>query len=207
MGKRVLLIVAIVLALPIAAMADSDLSFAFTGGSLTGTSFGMSVSGDQLVSITGLGGNFSGTNLGTLAFSTGIAVPGDGSVITGITYAAGGSVLITGNGSNGAPSGVLFSGTFISNPTWTRVQSGGNNIYTFSGIASGTLADGSTQQFLVEFTLNKGSKVFPGTSSLSGVTVSVVRTPEPGSIAFIGMGIAGLTTAIRRKRKKEALAS
>jgi len=134
-----------------AVFADSNISFTTSGGTLTGDSNGMAFSGDQLVSVTGLGGPFSGSNLGTLTFST-PKMRAPGNVIDGATFFSGGSVAITGNGSNGIPIGSLFAGVFTSNPSWVHNPnlSNGDGQYTFTGQATGTLADGSLGVVLIQ---------------------------------------------------------
>lgn len=204
MGKKVLLMVALALALPMAAFADSDITFTSNNGTLVGSSYGMSLSGDQIVTINGLGGSFSGTDLGTLAFTTDI-MRAPGNVVQGASFfAPGGSVSITGNGSNGAPSGVLFSGAFSQIPTWVRTtMPDGSYHYTFTGLATGVMADGfTTAEVLIVVTVDKyNGAVFPGKSAINSMTATVVRVPEPGTIGFMGAGLIGLVGAIRRKYK------
>ncbi len=200
MGSKVLLMLILALALPIAAFADSDISFTSNGGTLNGSSFGMSLVGSQLVGISGLGGTFSGTNLGSLAFTTAI-MASPGNVIDGAHFFTGGTVTITGNGSNGAPSGILFAGTFSQSPTWVRTA--GTYLYTFTGVATGTLADGTTADIVIQFTIDTKTRVFITPVSLTGVNVSgtAVRVPEPGSLTLMGAGLLGLAGAVRRKFK------
>jgi len=214
MGKKVLLMFALALALPMAAFADSNISFTTSGGTLTGDSNGMAFSGDQLVSVTGLGGPFSGSNLGTLTFST-PKMRAPGNVIDGATFFSGGSVAITGNGSNGIPIGSLFAGVFTSNPSWVHNPnlSNGDGQYTFTGQATGTLADGSLGvvliQILVDRPYNPGngsSNIFTHYSPVTTATVQVINVPEPSSLAFMATGLVGLMGAIRRKYRKQLVA-
>ena|ERR1041385_4615740 len=212
MGKKILLTLALALVLPMAAYADSNISFTSTGGTLTGSSFGMSLTGDQLTSVTGLGGDFSGSNLGTLTFTT-LIMAAPGNVVDGATFfSPGGDVTITGNGSNGIPNGVLFSGIFTTNPTWVHNPNlpNGDGQYTFTGFATGNLADGTLATILIQILVdrpfnpvNPGSVYFTGSSPIQTATVQAVSVPEPSSLAFMGTGLVGLLGAIRRKYRKQ----
>jgi len=206
---------ALALALPMAAFADSNISFTTTGGTLTGNADGMHYSGDQLTSVTGLGGDFSGSNLGALTFGT-LTMNTPGNVIQGASFAPGGNVVITGNGSNGVPNGVLFSGVFTSAQTWVHNPNlpNGDGQYTFTGLATGTLADGRSAVVLVQILLDRpynprfpmDSALFEGSAPVQTATVQVVSVPEPSSLAFMGTGLVGLMGVIRRKYRKQSVA-
>src|SRR3982074_845091 len=105
--KRIVLMALLALALPLAAFANSQVDFTNSGGTLSGSSAGMSLSGSTLVVVNGLGslGLVTG-NLGTLSFSTGSLISGD--LQNGATFNGGGSFVITGNGTNGIHNGVIF---------------------------------------------------------------------------------------------------
>src|SRR5579871_7054432 len=140
--KRILWMVLLTLALPMAAFASSSVDFTNSGGTLTGTTAGLSLTGSELIATNGLGGGGLVTgDLGTLTFSTGALTSGN--LQMGGTFAAGGSFDITGNGTDGLPSGAIFTGSFSSPVTWTLVTlSNGTHNYTLSGAISGT--EGST---------------------------------------------------------------
>jgi len=205
MGKKILLMLALALVLPMAAYADSTIGFTSTGGTLNGSSFGMSLVGSTLVSITDLSGTYTGADLGNLTFTTGLmAAPGN--VIDGAHFLIGGTVSITGNGSvPGAPSGVLFSGTFSQSPTWTRQA--GTYLYTFSGLATGQLADGTSAEVLIQFTVDTVTRVFVTPISLNRVNVNAtaVQVPEANSLAFMGTGLIGLLEVVRRRYRKQSV--
>jgi hypothetical protein len=171
--KRVLWLTVLALALPITAFANS-IDFTNSGGILAGSTSGLSLTGSALVVVNGLGG----------------------------TFGAGGSFTITGNGSNGIPNGTLFSGTFSSPATWTRVDlANGTHNYTLTGVVAGTLGGGfHTNGVTVQLTINTGRSFFSGQTRISSGDTNVV-VPEPGSLSLLGTGLLGLAGVIRRKLK------
>jgi len=110
--KRVFwLVLAIALALPVTALGNS-VDFSNSGSTLTGTNAGFSISSSTRIEVNGLNGLGLVTgNLGTVSFSTGSLVSGN--LTTGGTFAAGGSFVITGNGTSGIPNTVIFNGAFL----------------------------------------------------------------------------------------------
>src|SRR6516225_8999326 len=154
MGKKILLLAVLALALPIAAFANSGVDYTNSGGTLSGTNSGLSLSGSTLAVVNGLngGGLITGV-LGTVTFTTGALT--SGSLQMGGTFAAGGTFTITGNGTNGIPNGTIFTGTFSGPVTWTLVTlANGTHNYTLSGALSGTLLNASTNGVTVQLTIN-----------------------------------------------------
>jgi PEP-CTERM motif len=200
MGKKILLIAALAIVLPVAAFADSDMSFTSDGGLLWASSTGLTVTSATLVNIDGV----TGTNLGTIAFSTGL-MNAPGSVLSGATFRPGGPGSVSITGSDG---GALFLGAFSQNSTWTVATSGTSKLYTFVGVATGTLADGTSAVVQISFTVD--GKIFqsnpslqPGSLNGVPITATVIAVPEPGSLAFLGAGLIGLVAAIRKKQRLE----
>lgn len=199
MGKKTLLLTVLALALPLAAFANSGVDYTNSGGTLSGTSSGLSLSGSTLAAVNGLngGGLITGV-LGSVSFTTGALT--SGSLQMGGTFAAGGSFSITGNGSNGIPNGSLFSGSFSGPVTWQLVTlANGTHNYVMTGVLVGTTGTGfSTNGVTVQLTINTGKGFFNGSTTLSSGDTNIV-VPEPGTLSLLGTGLIGLAGAIRRK--------
>jgi len=131
--KRMLWMVLLALALPMMAFADNSVDFTNSGGTLSGSSAGLSLSGSELIAVNGLNGLGLVTgDLGSMSFATGGL--SSGNLQMGATFAAGGSFQIMGNGTNGIPTGVIFNGTFDGPVTWTLITlANGTHNYTLTG--------------------------------------------------------------------------
>jgi len=183
--RRVLLLILLCLALPLAASASSiDLSS--TGGTITATTNTLSLGGDVLTKY----GAISGSNLGTVTFTTPAFASGD--VMNGGTIGAGGTFTITGNGSvMGVPNGVIFTGTFVSG-TWTH--STVTNAYTL--VADITGAGGAAT--ITEITLS-GTLSPNGTITAGSGDITLVPVPEPGTLGLLGTGLVGIGGLLRKR--------
>lgn len=206
MKRKMLLFVAIALLLPGAAFADNIEELSFAGGTILGTASGFTVSGATLKSDSSdLLGVIQGTNLGTLSFTTSkLAAPG--SVIWGAPIDPGGTITITGNGSNPALTGVLFSGSFVNGASWSGgidpANPNADVIYTLTGYVQGFTGDNSWTDGTLTFNLDLGpNHLYPGYAWGGTSGTALLAVPEPGSLSLMGTGLLGLLGAIRRKMK------
>ena len=189
------------LALPLAAFANS-IDTTNSGGTLAGSTAGMTLTGSQLIEINGLTSKMITGSFGSVALSTGAL--SSGSLQMGGTFNGGGSFVITSFGASGLPSGTLFNGSFTGPVTWTLVTlSNGTHDYVLIGAVSGTWFNGLTVYgATTQLTINTGRGFFNGTTTISsGDTNMVTSVPEPGTLGLLGTGLVGIAGAMHRKFK------
>ena len=202
--KRMLWLALIAFALPMAAFANSGgVDFTNSGGTLTGSSAGMSMSGSVLIAVNGLNGLglVTGNDLGNLSFTTSTLMFGN--LQMGGTFMAGGTFTINGNGTSGIPNTVIFNGTFAGPVTWSLMTlANGTHNYTLTGSISGTwLGGASVNGATVQLTINTGKGFFNGSTTIASGDTNIDAVPEPGSLTLVGAGLVGLAGILRRKLK------
>jgi hypothetical protein len=205
--KRVLWMVLLTLALPMAAFAG-NVDFTNSGGMLMGGNTGLSLSGGAITTITGLTPTIlTGPNLGSIAFTTGAFTSGN--AMNGGTFGSGGSFTITAENVPGIANGTtIFTGTFNCASgnlclwqTGNSMNPNGNHQYTLTGTITGTWYNGATLNGMVtQLTVTTGHAFFDGMVAVSSGDTSIT-TPEPGSLVLMGTGLVGLAGALRRKLK------
>ena len=181
------------------ATATNTVDFSNGGGTLSGTNAGLTLSGSTLIAVIGFnGGGMVTGDLGTVSFTTGALA--SGSLEMGGTLAAGGMFSINGNGSNGIPNGVLFSGTFSAPITWTLTTlANGTNSYTLTGVLTGMMGGTSVNAVTVQLTVSTGTGFFNGSALIAGGDTTVASVPEPSTLAFFATGAMSMMGMMRRK--------
>ena len=194
--KRIVLLALLAMALPLASFASSSVDFTNSGGVLSGSSAGMTLTGSELIAVNGLGGLGLVTGaLGGVSFST-------GSLISGGSLQMGGSFNGGGNGNLGIPDTTIFTGSFTGPVTWTLITlANGTHNYTLTGSITGTWYTGSTVDgATVQLTINTGKGYFNGSTNISSGDTNIV-VPEPGTLGLLGTGLIGLAATLHRKFK------
>ena len=188
------------LMVPNPAMADNGTDFSNSGGMLSGTNAGLTLSGSMLIGVTGNnGGNLATGNLGTVAFSTGALE--NGSLQQGGTFAAGGTFTVAGNGNAGLANGVLFSGQFSGPVTWTLATlANGTHNYTLTGVVTGMMGGSNVNGVAVQLTINTGKGFFDESTTISGGDTTVVTSvPEASTLTLFGTGMLSFVGMLRKR--------
>jgi hypothetical protein len=195
--KRIVLMALLALALPMAALADTGTTdYTNHGGTLTGSSDGLTLTGSVLVAA---GTSYTG-NLGTVGFSTGSYIDTVGNVSF---FHGGGNFTIVGNGTDGFTNGTVFTGSFVGPVTLTLVTPGANggSTYDMIGHLTGTLNGQAANGITFQDYVFSGSNGWMGTSTLGSGDTFLTPVPEPGTLGLLGTGLVGLAGVVRRKLK------
>lgn len=195
--RRVLVLVLLALALPMAAWADGiDLVNRF--GSISISAAGITSVGSQLKQFNGIVAA-PGHSLGSVSFSTGALL--SGSLAAGGTFSdVGSSFVVIGKGNQVPHKGVIFNGAFVGPIAWTLVsQNGASVTYTLSGAIEGTLWNGRFVKGTTSQTIySTGSQISLGIGHIRVGNTSIL-TPEPGTLGLLGTGLLAAAGMLRRK--------
>jgi len=196
--RRVVVLALLALILPIAAWADGiNLTNQF--GSISVSDSGITTRGSELTSFNGIVAP-KGHSLGTVSYSTGALTSGT-IAGGGVFSSTGSSFNVVGRCNYGQPKGVIFSGAFVGDISWTLVSQVKTKLtYTLSGDISGQLytgrmVTGSTTQTIV----STAGQLQNGVGHIT-LGNTHINTPEPGTLGLLGTGLLGIAGTFRRKK-------
>jgi len=100
---------------------------------------------------------------------------------------------------------VLFTGSFTGTTSWTvnTATIDGTTLYTYTltGTISGVFSNGQTVSGQL-FTMSvQTQQSFHGSIGINAGNMSVLVTPEPGTLSLFGTGLIGLAGLVRKRLK------
>jgi PEP-CTERM motif len=199
-SKLAVILALVVLAFPLAALADNTITWVNSGGTFSASPTGASITNSTVVGVTMPNGTMINGTLGTLSMTTGALVSGSLTTgcLGGCTFSATGSSFTIADTKGPSFSGVFATDTYIyligskANGKYTYTISGGALIGSVNGNAF-VSTGGSTH-----LTITMSHIFTGGTAPLAGGTTNVT-VPEPGTLGLLGTGLFGLAGVLRRK--------
>lgn len=194
--------------LPTSVWANS-VAWQNVGGQITASGNAVTLNGSTMSGVLSTSSASSSGFAGdAFSFTTGPLI--SGTLSGGGTFAAGGSITITGTGSNGIPLGVVFHGTFTSPTAWSATwnsNAGPNHdgrwYYSLTGSFAGVLSNGQhVSGKVTEDTFDvPGGKSFDSSVNLNGGVLNI-SVPEPETLSMMCTGLLAVGAFFRRQKSR-----
>jgi hypothetical protein len=199
----------LLLLLPTSVWANS-VTWQNVGGQITASGNAVTLNGSTMAA--GLSPSYASSSSGftgdAFSFTTGPLI--SGTLSGGGTFAAGGSITITGTGSNGIPVGVVFRGAFTSPTSWAATwnsNAGPNHdgrwYYSLTGSFAGSLSNGQhVSGKVTEDTFDvPGGKSFDTSVNLNSGVLNI-SVPEPETLSMMCTGLLAVGAFVRRRTSR-----